>query len=205
MTNFVVKDSLQDSRAIFTSLRANTLERGRGNIKPARLQHHRHDRQSRSDVMSGILRRAPQAVMDRQRSVSAIQRFELACDQREMHRLIGGDTQKIIDELPLHCGTEATGHVEREVDGSELDMRQRMPQRDPVTLRTHLAALGHLRGWQQLERSGPSGTIGHGDVEFACQAAQTPVTRHLTRSEDLRCRFAGEERLANCLRDGTTR
>ncbi len=80
--------------------------------------------------MAGAFGRFPQPAVRGERAVEASERFELPRQQREMHRLVGRDREEIADEILPHFRTEAPGHVEREVDRDEFDMRQRMPQRD---------------------------------------------------------------------------
>lgn len=69
MTNFIVKDSLQNFSPVFITMRANARQHGWRNVQPPSLQHHRNDGQPRGNVMSGILCRTPQPVVRRQRSI----------------------------------------------------------------------------------------------------------------------------------------
>jgi hypothetical protein len=49
-----------------------------------------------------------------------------------VHRLVGRDRKEIGYEPAPHLRRRSARHVEREVDGDELDVRQRMPQGDAV-------------------------------------------------------------------------
>ena len=63
MADFVVKDSLENAPAARVPARLDPGEHRRRDVKPACLQHHRHHRQPRRDVMASGLRRVPQAGM----------------------------------------------------------------------------------------------------------------------------------------------
>ena len=54
VANLVVKDSLEDSRAGFVARPADPLERRGRDVEPARLEHHRDNRQARRRVVARL-------------------------------------------------------------------------------------------------------------------------------------------------------
>ena len=60
-------------------------------------------------------------------SVPTAETAQFAREQREMHRFVRRDRQKIADELLAHLAAEAPRHVEREIDRDEFDVRERVP------------------------------------------------------------------------------
>ena len=63
MADFVAIDPLEDAGAGLVAGGAHPLDRRRGHVEAARLEHHRHHRQPRGDIVTGLLRRFPQAVV----------------------------------------------------------------------------------------------------------------------------------------------
>ncbi len=57
----------------------------------------------------------------------AAKRFELARQQCEMHRFVGGNREEVAHKIPPCLSAKAPRHIERKVDRDEFDMRQRMP------------------------------------------------------------------------------
>src|SRR3546814_20712023 len=64
-------------------------------------------------------------------------------EQREVHRLVGGNADPVVDEGARKFAAKTPDQIDREVDRDELDMRERVEQRDTPALRPALAALGH--------------------------------------------------------------
>jgi hypothetical protein len=69
-----------------------------------------------------------------------------------MPRLVGGHAGPVQVEVARHAA-EAVGRVEREVDGVELDVRDRVQQRGAAFERAQ-AARGHLAWQHQRRRAG---------------------------------------------------
>ncbi|QYU67188.1 aldo/keto reductase [Leptolyngbya sp. 15MV] len=102
------------------------------------------------------------------------------------------------DCADIYTGVEALIGV----DCDELDMRERMPERDPPALRAALAALRHLAWREQFGLGGPGGPIGHHDVKARGQPPLTPSARHVARRQCLGPRPGRQQRAADRLRDG---
>ena len=75
VTDFVVKDSLQDARAVRIAEREQAITRCRGDVQTACLEHHRHHREPRGDIVPRTMRRFPQAVVRGERATV----FQIAC------------------------------------------------------------------------------------------------------------------------------
>ena len=158
----------------------------------------------RADIVPGPVSRFPQACMGGQGTIKGAERRQLSFEQREVHRLVRRDAQKVIDEAARHRRAEPTDHVERQADRYELDMRQRMPQGDPTLELAASAALGHGRGRKELGPRRAGRRIGHCGIEHGCEASQPPVARDLPRGEHLGARGAGQQRAANGARQAGT-
>ncbi len=139
--------------------------------------------------------------MRRERAIEGAELPQVALDQREVHRLLGGDLQEIGHEGGALRRAEAASHIEREVDGDELDMRQRVPQGDPPAFRSAAPPLGHTAGREQLEPRGQRGAGGHGVGEIPCERALAPLSRQRPRGHHLGARLAGQQRGADSLRE----
>src|SRR3569623_272984 len=123
--------------------------------------------------------------MRRERAVAAAERPQAAIEQGKVHRFVGAHRQPIVDELARETLAEPPRHVEREIDRNELDMRERLDQRDPPALRPALAAPPHAVGREKFGRGGACGTIGHRAVEDVREPATPPVARHRAGALDL--------------------
>lgn len=71
MTNFVVKDSLEQFGPICVTLVPHPGNHRRSDIESACFEDHRDDRQSGGDVMARFFGRLPQTIMGRQRAIMA--------------------------------------------------------------------------------------------------------------------------------------
>ena len=111
-----------------------------------------------------------------------------------MHCLVGRDREEIVDEFLSHLLPESSGHVEREIDRDEFDMREAVPQRDARPIRSEFAPLGHPVRWQQFGRIGPCRPVGHGDVKPPGQRAPAPRPRDIAGGEAFGARPGGEQR-----------
>src|SRR3569623_299189 len=178
VTNFVAQDAVEDARGRGVASGGEPLDRRRRDVEPARFEHHRHDREARQRVVRGRLLRFPEAVMRVERAVIAAERPQAAIEQREVHRFVGADRQPVVDKTAREITAAPAGHVEREIDCGELDMRERMDQRDPPALRPALAAPSHAVGREKFGLGGACGTIGHRAVEDVREPATPPVARH---------------------------
>src|SRR3546814_20156985 len=86
---------------------------------------------------------------------------EAPVEQREVHRLVGGDADPVVDERPRKFAAKTPNQIDREVDRDEFDMRERMEQRDAAALGPALAAIGHPVRRHQLGFGGPRRPVGH--------------------------------------------
>jgi hypothetical protein len=48
-----------------------------------------------------------------------------------MHRFVGRDIEPISNEIRPALSAETPGGIERQIDGDEFDVRERMEQREP--------------------------------------------------------------------------
>ena len=191
MGDFIVKDSLQDPRAGFVPPAADAFEGVGCHIQPACFEHHRHHGQPRRDIVPRFKGGIPQPIVGREGAIMRSQAAQPACEQREMHRFVCCDREKVGNEARSHLRPEPSGHVEREVDGDEFNMGERMPQRDPPAFGARLVALGHAVGWQQFGLCRPGRTIRHGAVEDEFQFIGHPVTRDRAGGKGLVGRVCG--------------
>ena len=127
--------------------------------------------------------------------------LQVAIDQREMHRLVRGNLEEIIDKAASHRAPKPPGHIQRQVNRGKFDMRQGMPQGDPAVLRP-LAALGHLAGRKQFGPPGPARFVGHGQIEARFQSAKPPVAHQGAGLHHLATGIGFQQCRADCLRDG---
>ncbi len=141
--DFIVKDASENLSTVLVSSGFYTFESGGRDIEPARFEHHWNHRQPRCHIVPGCVSRLPQPRMCGQCAVVTAKAFELARQQREMHRFVGGDREKIGNELFAHFLTESTCHIERKVDGDKFDMREAVPQSDSRAFGAVLSALRH--------------------------------------------------------------
>ena len=127
VADFVAQDQVEDRGAGHISGRLKLGTDRRRSVEAACLQYHRDDRQPRGDIMPRLGGRLPQPVMRRQRAVITAEQPQMPVEQREMHRLVGGNREEVTHETLSHRPAEAPRHIEREIDRDEFDMRQRVP------------------------------------------------------------------------------
>ncbi|GAA3249186.1 hypothetical protein GCM10020258_03080 [Sphingomonas yabuuchiae] len=78
----------------------------------------------------------------------------------EVHRLIRADRNPVVDEGARELPAEPARRVEGQVDRRELDMRQRVEQRDPPFSEPPRPRLGMRLGGSNSGRSGRPGASG---------------------------------------------
>ena len=126
MPDFVVKDSFQNARAARIVGLSHPVQHQRGDVEPPRFEQHGNNDEPRCGIVPGLVRRFPKTTVRRQGAVVAAQRAQVPVEQDEMHRLVRRDREEIAYEGLAHFRPEPAGHVERQVDGDEFDMGQRM-------------------------------------------------------------------------------
>src|SRR5688572_16868078 len=150
VADLVAVDALEDSGAVFVAGAAEIGDGGGRHVEAARLQDQRNNGQAGEQVVRRFRRRLPQAVMGRQVAILRAQLDQARLQQREMDRLFLADLHPVIEKGTRRVGgTEARNDVPGEVDGVELDMRQRVQQRDALLLAAAGLTLGHVARPQQ--------------------------------------------------------
>lgn len=204
VANFIVKNATQDAGAALIAGLLHPLDRQRCNVQPARFEHHRHNREPGGDIVAGIMRGPPQAIVGRQGAILAAHGPQMPVEQREMHRFISGDFQKIANESLAHPGSKPARHIEREVNGDEFDMGERVEQRDPALERLSAAAARHVTRREQLRvtgPSGPSGPFGHCFGKSESKPPQPPITGSAAGEANLGVGLARSQCGGNCPAD----
>jgi hypothetical protein len=123
--------------------------------------------------------------------------------QRVVLCLLGGDSNPIVVEFTRqHLPGEAGDDVPGEVDGVELDMRQRVEQRDAARRRAAGATPRHVPRRQQQRQRRPCRAVGRRAVADLGDGAALPRGRGGTAERNLLGRRGGGEDGARGLRQG---
>ena len=147
MADLVAQDDLQDFDRAFIATGLELAHQRRRGIESARLQHPRHQRHAHQRVVRGADGHLPQAVVRGKVAVIMAERAQVAAQQFEVMRLLGGDLEPVAVVVARQAA-EAIDRVERQVDGVEFDVRQRVNQCRPARGRVNAAALDGERRHQ---------------------------------------------------------
>ncbi len=131
MPDLLFVDHAQDVGAAVVSGGVELVDHARGDVQPARLQHHRHDGEPAHQVVGGGRGGLPQAVVRRQVAVGGVELGQPVGEHEEMPRLVVADRDPVVEKGGGQAGAaEARDDVEGEVDRVQLDMRDGVQQRD---------------------------------------------------------------------------
>ena len=148
MADFIAQNHIQNRHRVQVAHLAQLgLNAGR-DVQPARFQRARHQRQPRQQVVGGALGHVPQAVVSRKIPVLVAQGVQVGVQQLKMLGFFLRHAQPVAVKRLGQAG-KAPDDVQRQVNGVEFDMRQRVDQRGAAFLRAQ-AALGQLAGRNQL-------------------------------------------------------
>ncbi|SPA24237.1 hypothetical protein CBM2637_A120197 [Cupriavidus taiwanensis] len=128
VADLVAQDDVDDGRGGMVAGAGQPRAHRRRRVEPARLERARHQRHARQYVAGGLVGHLPQAVVGREIAVGGAERGEMVGQQREVVRLFIGHAQPVAVIRGRHAG-KAPGRVQRQVDGIELDMAQRVDHR----------------------------------------------------------------------------
>src|SRR5688572_25111690 len=150
VADLVAVDALEDSGAVFVAGAAEIGDGGGRHVEAARLQDQRNNGQAGEQVVRRFRRRLPQAVMGRQVAILRAQLDQARLQQREVDGFFLAHLHPVVEESARRLPrAEARDDVPGEVDGVQLDMRQRMEQGDALLLAAAGLALGHVARPQQ--------------------------------------------------------
>ena len=172
--------------------------RRRRDVEPARLQHHRHDRQPGQRIVRGRRRRFPQPVMRRQRAIAGAERPQPPVEQGEMHRLVGADAEPVVDEVRA-ASRRRTGRPCRRRGRSRRTRygRARAASRSGRAPIPPLPRFGIRDGRQQLGPRRPRRPVGHRERRRRMrERAAPPGPRRRPRGLDLGARLGGQQHRA---------
>ena len=181
--------------------RHEACDRGRCDVEPARFEHHWNHGETAERVVRGCFRRFPKAVMGGQIPITGTKRAQPPIEQRKVHRFIGADPHPVIDEFARVEIAKPADHIEGEVDGGKLDMRQRMQHCDAVPLRASPPTLRHRRGGQEVGARWPRGSFGHGHIETVVQLTPAPGPGGGAGGPDLEVRLRRQQNRASRFAD----
>ena len=134
-------------------------------VEPARFKNERHNGKPRQQVVGGRRRRFPKPVMGRQIAVSRAEIGKPRRQQFEMTGLLCRNPDPIVEEVARQAlAGKARDDVPAQIDRVELDMGERMKQRDPPGPRAKGAALRHLAGRAQHRPIRPGGPRRRRDI-----------------------------------------
>ncbi len=160
MGDFVMCNDFKDAGTFRIPMRQKPFNGRRRGIKAACLKHHRHDRQTRQNVIGRIHRCLPKPVVCGKVTICRAQFPKAFVDHFEMARFVIGDLNPGIVKITRHvCLGKAHTQIPCEIDGIEFDVGQRM-QKANTSLNAAFFALGHLVGRQQFRLCRTTGTIG---------------------------------------------
>ncbi|MBB3975027.1 hypothetical protein GGQ64_000203 [Rhizobium azooxidifex] len=134
--------------------------------------------------------------MGREIAIIGAERAQPVADQAEVLGLLEGHLHPAVEEGMGHAfGREARDDVEREIDGVELDVRQRVQERDAALQRVQRTLLHVLRR-HQFRPHRPAGAIGKGRIERGAdgERAGEPAPRRLLRQRRLGVEIGREDR-----------
>ena len=128
MADLVAQDDLQYGDTFHITNRPQLVHDRRRRIQPTRLQHTRHQRHARQQVMRCTTRHVPQPVVRGKITISENQRGETLAHQTEVIGLLRRYLDPVIVKSP-RLRVKTVHAVERQVDRVEFDMRDRVQQR----------------------------------------------------------------------------
>ncbi len=158
MTDFVAQDDVQDRGRIRVSCGQQFVAHRRRSIQSACLERARHQRQPRQRIVAGLFGHLPQAVVRREVAVVVAQCLQVRPQQLEVQRLLACHANPLPVERDWQS-VKAPDHIQRQVDGIELDMGQRMDQHRAALRRRRRAALEGIETYQG-RAFGPAGDAG---------------------------------------------
>ena len=193
MADLVVVDHLQDGGARRVAEAVEPRDHRRCHVEAARLEHQRNHGEPRQRVVRCRLRCLPQPVMRREIAIGGTEFGEAGGHQRVVLRLLCGHGNPIVVEPARQRPIgEAGDEVPGEVDGVELDMRERVEQRDAPGDRAAGTALRHVPWWEQQRGHGTGWTVGRRAAADLDEGAAPPGG----------CRGSGESHLRRRLGRG---
>ena len=140
------------------------VDHARGDVEPACLQHHRHDRQTAHEILRRLLRRAPHAVMGRQLAIIRSHSLQPVAEQVEMLALFVRRAHPVVEIALGHRNMGKAGDdVPVQINGVQFDMRDGMDQGDAAPKAAGFPAR-NLVGRQQFRRIRPRRAVGRGRV-----------------------------------------
>ena len=185
MADFLGIDRLKRRHGTSIFCLSEHFDHSGGDIQPARLQHHRHNRQPADEIIRRIFGGAPHAGVGWHGTVMAAQCFKTVADQVEMLGFFVRGFDPVVIKSRRHRMTrKPRDQVPVQIDGVELDMSDRVQQGD-ASGQGAGAAARNLARRQKLGPFGPSREIrrrGGPDIGKATIAARCkPLTCKLPR------------------------
>ena len=127
MADFIAQNHIQNRHRVQVAHLAQLgLNAGR-DVQPARFQRARHQRQPRQQVVGGALGHVPQAVVSRKIPILVAQGVQGGRSAAENARLLPAPRPASRGKTRRQAG-KAPDDVQRQVNGVEFDMRQRVDQ-----------------------------------------------------------------------------
>src|SRR5579884_2023145 len=161
MADLVTMQARKERRARRIAGAREAVRHVRRHVEAARFEDERHDGEARQRIVGGRRGRFPQPVMRRKVAVAGAQFPEPPRQQREMFGFLGSDGGPIGEKgARRHPIGETRDEVPGEIDGVQLDMRQRVQQRDASSQRAEGAALRHFARRTQRRARRPAGAVG---------------------------------------------
>src|SRR5260370_3012648 len=155
MTDLIGVDAAQHGGALAIAEALEPRDHGRGDVEAARFEDERHDGEPGQQIVSGRRGGLPQPVMRRQIAVGRAERGEASGEKRMMLRFLAGDRRPIVEEAARQIGVrEACNDVPGKIDRIELDMGDRVEERDVAGMRAAAAPLRHLARRQEQRPAG---------------------------------------------------
>ena len=127
MADLVAQNDVDDRSALLIAHARQLVPDQRARIEPARLKRARHQRQPRQQVLARALGHVPEPVMRRKIAIIVTQTRQVRLKQPEMEGLFARHAGPV--PVKRYRQTrKPPDSIEREVNGIELDMRQRMQE-----------------------------------------------------------------------------
>ena len=138
MAHFVAVNHVQHAAGFRIAALFHLRAYPRRNVQPARFQYARHQRHAQQRVVGGFIRHVPQMVVRLEIAVIKAESAQPFAHQAEMVHLFLRHPHPVAHKLKRQR-TETVCRVQSQIDGVELDMRNRVQHRRIAFGRVHLA------------------------------------------------------------------